>query len=231
VAYTKTVWSEAGMSTDQKVNALNHMETQYDEAIAYLNAHTHDGNYYTKTECDSKYFNSSNDGSGSGFVAETLDGYTASQILAASAPSGAIAIWSGSVESIPPGWVLCDGNNGTPDLRDRFVVMVGPTFAPRGAIGGYATRTPSVASASIASTTLTVDQLPAHSHTIPTDYYNNATTGASSGEPGASGTPTGHSETTGSTGGGQGHNHTVSVSCNSYNNRPAYYYLAYIMKL
>lgn len=219
------------MSTDQKVAALNHMETQYDEAISYLNAHTHDGSYYTKTECDSKYFNSLNDGSGSGFVAETLDGYTASHILAASAPSGAIAIWSGSTASIPSGWVLCDGNNGTPDLRDRFVVMVGSTFAPRGAIGGYATRTPSVNSASIASTVLTVDQLPAHSHTIPTDYYNNATTGASSGDPGASGNPSDHSETTGSTGGGGGHSHGVSVTPNEYDNRPAYYKLAYIMKV
>jgi hypothetical protein len=36
--------------------------------------------------------------------------------------SGSIIIWSGSIATIPAGYVLCDGNNGTPDLRDRFVV-------------------------------------------------------------------------------------------------------------
>lgn len=37
-------------------------------------------------------------------------------------PSGAILMWSGTISNIPSGWVLCDGTNGTPDLRDRFVV-------------------------------------------------------------------------------------------------------------
>ena len=37
-------------------------------------------------------------------------------------PSGVIAIWSGATSAIPSGWVICDGNNSTPDLRDRFVV-------------------------------------------------------------------------------------------------------------
>ncbi|MCQ9206772.1 MAG: phage tail protein [Omnitrophica bacterium] len=37
-------------------------------------------------------------------------------------PSGGIIMWSGSIASIPVGWVLCDGNNGTPDLRDKFII-------------------------------------------------------------------------------------------------------------
>ena len=37
-------------------------------------------------------------------------------------PSGVIAIWSGATSAIPSGWVICDGQNSTPDLRDRFVV-------------------------------------------------------------------------------------------------------------
>ena len=36
--------------------------------------------------------------------------------------SGMIAMWSGSVSSLPIGWVLCDGQNGTPDLRGRFLL-------------------------------------------------------------------------------------------------------------
>lgn len=39
----------------------------------------------------------------------------------AAVPSGVIVMWSGSIASIPSGWVLCNGSNGTPDLRNRFV--------------------------------------------------------------------------------------------------------------
>lgn len=52
-------------------------------------------------------------------------------------PSGGIFLWSGSIGSIPAGYVLCNGNNGTPDLRDRFVVGAGSTYAVD-AIGGSA---------------------------------------------------------------------------------------------
>lgn len=44
-------------------------------------------------------------------------------------PSGTILLWSGAIVDIPSGFVLCDGNNGTPDLRDRFVVGAGNTYA------------------------------------------------------------------------------------------------------
>lgn len=43
--------------------------------------------------------------------------------------SGIICLWSGSVASIPAGWALCDGNNGTPDLRNRFLVGAGDTYS------------------------------------------------------------------------------------------------------
>ena len=58
-------------------------------------------------------------------------------------PSGVIAIWSGATNAIPSGWVICDGQNSTPDLRDRFVVgasdSTGDTSFPGvspGATGG-----------------------------------------------------------------------------------------------
>lgn len=44
-------------------------------------------------------------------------------------PSGIIVMWSGSSSAIPAGWALCDGQNGTPDLRDRFVVGAGNAYA------------------------------------------------------------------------------------------------------
>jgi hypothetical protein len=44
-------------------------------------------------------------------------------------PSGAIILWSGSIGSIPAGYYLCNGSNGTPDLRNRFIVGAGSTYA------------------------------------------------------------------------------------------------------
>jgi len=46
-----------------------------------------------------------------------------------SVPTGCILLWSGSIGSIPAGFVLCNGLNGTPDLRNRFVVGAGSTYA------------------------------------------------------------------------------------------------------
>jgi hypothetical protein len=51
--------------------------------------------------------------------------------------SGMIMLWSGSTATIPTGWVLCDGANSTPDLRNRFIVGAGSTYAVN-ATGGSA---------------------------------------------------------------------------------------------
>jgi hypothetical protein len=52
-------------------------------------------------------------------------------------PAGIISMWSGSIASIPTGWLLCDGTNSTPDLRNRFIVGAGSTYAVA-ATGGTA---------------------------------------------------------------------------------------------
>lgn len=44
-------------------------------------------------------------------------------------PSGAILLWYGSIASIPSGFVLCNGANGTPDLRNKFIVGAGSTYS------------------------------------------------------------------------------------------------------
>lgn len=44
-------------------------------------------------------------------------------------PSGTILLWSGAIVDIPVGFVLCDGTSGTPDLRDKFIVGAGLTYA------------------------------------------------------------------------------------------------------
>jgi microcystin-dependent protein len=73
--------------------------------------------------------------------------------LSALIPTGVITLWSGAIASIPSGWVLCNGSNSTPDLRDRFVVGAGSTYAVN-ATGGANT------------VTLDATMIPAHTHTF-----------------------------------------------------------------
>lgn len=40
-----------------------------------------------------------------------------------------ITQWAGTIVSIPAGWSLCDGTNGTPDLRNKFIVGSGSSYA------------------------------------------------------------------------------------------------------
>lgn len=44
-------------------------------------------------------------------------------------------MWSGAVDAIPKGWALCNGENNTPDLRNRFVVGAGDEYSV-GDVGG-----------------------------------------------------------------------------------------------
>jgi len=55
-------------------------------------------------------------------------------------PSGGIIMWNGPVATIPSGWFLCNGLNGTPNLTDRFIVGAGSTYSP-GENGGSANAT------------------------------------------------------------------------------------------
>lgn len=50
-------------------------------------------------------------------------------------PSGQISVWAGLIANIPAGWFLCDGDNSTPDLRDRFIVGAADA-TEAGATGG-----------------------------------------------------------------------------------------------
>lgn len=106
-------------------------------------------------------------------------------------PSGGIVMWNGSTSNIPSGWALCDGTNGTPDLRDRFIVGAGRNYSPNN-IGGTD------------SVTLSENQMPPHSHSM-----------ASAGDHGHSGSTSGdgshnHSGNTG--GQSANHYHTANTS-------------------
>lgn len=55
--------------------------------------------------------------------------YCATMTQLLNAPAGIIGMWSGTVASIPAGWALCDGQAGRQDLRNRFVVGAGNSYA------------------------------------------------------------------------------------------------------
>ena len=103
-------------------------------------------------------------------------------------PQGGIIIWSGAANNIPSGWGLCDGTQGTPDLRDKFVVGAGSTYAVAAA-GGATTHTHDTAIG--APTTSTAG---AHTHTTTATTTGTGTTG------------------TGTTGTESGHTHAVDVA-------------------
>jgi microcystin-dependent protein len=72
--------------------------------------------------------------------------------VGATIPAGLISMWSGSIGSIPAGWYLCDGSNGTPNLADRFIIGAGSAYAVNGTGG-------------VSSITLTTNNMPSHTHT------------------------------------------------------------------
>lgn len=91
-------------------------------------------------------------------------------------PAGVITMWYGSIASIPSGWYLCDGANGTPDLRDRFIVGAGSTYAVA-ATGGSANAT-LVSHSHTASSTFTGSALGTHSHTATDSGHTHTLPGA-----------------------------------------------------
>jgi len=141
-------------------------------------------------------------------------------------PSGLIAIWSGSTGSIPSGWVLCNGSNGTPDLRNSFILGAGNTYAV-GATGG-STDAIVVSHTHTASSVVTD---PGHAHV---EQYNGGTSGAGNGisDSSVSISPTASSVSTATATTGitvATTNASAGVS-GSGANMPPYYALAFIMK-
>ena len=85
-------------------------------------------------------------------------------------PSGGIILWSGAANAIPTGWYLCDGQNSTPDLRNRFVVGAGDTYAVD-ATGGSADAT--LVSHTHGSGNLGTNNTGGHSHSGNTSNSGN----------------------------------------------------------
>lgn len=170
-------------------------------------------------------------------------------------PIGGIIVWSGSIDDIHSNWALCDGNSGTPDLRDRFIVGAGSTYSV-GDTGGQTT------------VVLLTSELPSHSHSATDSLAgshnhtaNTVTDGVSEHSHAIVCSTEAYAENTipelshyaaivtasYATSIGSEHNHTLSVSTDpahshvisgtstggsgAHNNMPPYYALAYIMRI
>ena len=199
---TDTVWIDASTTSVANANNVgtNVNSTNADQFVTFVENNS--GNNPIRVDAGLKYNPSTNRLTAGSFAG---DGSALSGIEAF--VSGMIILWSGAADAIPSGFVLCDGNNSTPNLSGRFVVGYDASNSDYDVndTGGSE------------SVTLTVNQIPAHTHNI------NLAVRAFYQEPRNFGVGTdgsaNNSEDTGSTGGGQSHE-----------NRPPYYALCYIMK-
>ena len=139
--------------------------------------------------------------------------------------TGMILLWSGAISNVPSGWALCDGNNGTPNLTDRFVVGAGNSYAVD-ATGGSADATLVSHTHTFSGTTGSGG---AHNHTI--------NQGGSLNQFGTRAHGANLADTLQTTSSAPNHTHSFSGTTASQGesgtnkNLPPYYALAYIMKL
>lgn len=156
--------------------------------------------------------------------------------------AGMIMMFYGDVNDIPDGWALCDGNNGRPDLRNRFIVGVGSDYV-LGDTGGediHTTLTTSeeagVGSGVTGSHVLTIEEIPSHTHEVGARGSNAST----NNEPKdfIDDYPGSNSDVlTSATGGGLGHTHTIDPipahdhTLTNVENRPPYFALYFIIKV
>lgn len=165
--------------------------------------------------------------------------FVAAAVLAA-LPAGVITIWSGSSGAIPTGWLLCNGTSGTPDLRDKFVVGAGSTYAV-GATGGSANATLVSHSHTITITDPGHDHTanvtdPGHTHNLPGGTSSGGTIQTQLGVNSTASNGVSSSNTTGITVDNVSNTTGITASSNTQGssatnaNLPPYYALCYIMK-
>ena len=127
-------------------------------------------------------------------------------------PKGVIWLWSGSIDNIPEGWALCNGENNTPDLRGRFVLGVNPNSKKNSEF----TVNEMLSKGGEETVKLEVKHLPRHSHP---DNFNETGAGGDGSHYDSGGYRLRTNGNKGFTGEDKPHN-----------NMPPYYTLAYIMK-
>jgi microcystin-dependent protein len=168
-------------------------------------------------------------------------------------PSGLIVMWSGTIATIPAGWALCNGANGTPDLRDKFVVgaRADSGGAAQSTVSGASTQTGGAASSASDSQgahthtapasggyTLQLADIPSHRHSLSFNIERADAAGTTNTHRGTAAGRENDAPVTDYAGGGGSHAHpsgglTDSQGAHTHTvpTLPPYYALAFIMKL
>ena len=202
---TDTVWIDANTtSVANSINVgTNLNSTNADQFVTFVENNS--GNNPIRVDAGIKYNPSTNRLTAGSYAG---DGSALTGIEAF--VTGMIILWSGAADAIPSGFVLCDGNNNTPNLSGKFVVGYDASN------GDYDVNDTGGAE----NVTLSIAQIPNHKHTTSFDghkfFPGDGSTSVSYG--GAGGYPA-TVFSMDNTGGGQSHE-----------NRPPYYALCYIMK-
>ena len=129
-------------------------------------------------------------------------------------PKGVVVAWYGMPNTIPNGWRICDGLNGTPNLKDRFIIGAGGKYRLNSKGGQEKVK-------------LNINQIPRHSHSYMDAYFAEAW--GQVPVPGGWGSRTGTDKD----------NKAFQMKRNTlptgkslpHNNMPPYFSLYYIMKL
>jgi hypothetical protein len=169
IASVSSAWQANAVTQQTQINTLQTQVYANANVATYLPAYGGNISAATVTATTPAYNDSSTRVATTAYVNSVL-------------PRGAIIMWGGAINAIPAGWQLCDGSNSTPNLRDRFVVGAGSSYAVNNTGGNT--------SISIATT-----NLPAHTHSVSLT--------------GTSGAAGGHLHSATSTVSDPGHAHTV----------------------
>ena len=209
-------WIDANTtSVANSVNVgVNLDSTNADQFVSFFGANS--GNQPNRVDADFTYNPSTNTLK----VGNIVD----SSGNASAFVTGMIILWYGDTSNIPGGFVLCDGQNSTPDLRDRFIIGAGNNFSAGGTGGSN-------------SVTLSEANLPSHRHFVVSNSLggqNRTGSNVSANNQVAKGTGAGNlfeSYNLASTGGNASAGRSSLVgSGTAFDNKPLYHALCYIMK-
>ena len=238
---TDTAWINAGSLTAGAAAevGVSAATANADHFITMVD--TASGNENVRVDTDLKYNPSTNT-----LTATNFAGSGANLTGIVGVPSGCILLWSGAEGAIPSGFVLCNGSNSTPDLRNRFIVGAGDSYSVGNSGGNN-------------DVTLSTSQLPSHNHSFSGSQSHDHGYAFASGSGGSIGnnynssgianvTNRGNIAELEQSGGNDGQrlagftadtgDETVTISGTSgstgsggaIENRPPYYALCYIMK-
>lgn len=211
--YVNNTWEHIGTTTVDLTNYAT--KNEIPTATSQL---ANDSDYTTKTYVD-------------GIIPDVSGFVTKEELGSSSIPTGLICMWSGS--EVPIGWLLCNGENNTPDLRDRFIVGAGNEYSI-GNTGGEKEHV------------LTTAEMPKHQHAVGGNNesetsWDSVTTGNGYGRIAYRYSGDGSFELGADKYSSSGDDTTINYSDwlvnttsagsnSAHENRPPYYALAFIMK-